>query len=97
MGGGLGNRVQVFTVPHPHPRLHCAQATGEIPILWFLVLLTALLSLRNLKMCSLPAFPDNNKVVLKPTVWARRGPQHPTPPRPLPSVPEVMGWGETHL
>lgn len=55
-------------------------------------LLTALLSLRNLKICSLPPFPDNNKVVLKPTVWARRGPQHPTPLRPLPSVPEVMGW-----
>lgn len=94
-----GGRVQIFTVPlSVTPDYTVPRPRGRLPTLGFLVVLIALLSLRNFKLSSLPPFPDHNKTaVLNPVVWARRGPQHCTHPSPLPAFSGVMGVGRASL
>lgn len=81
--GGWGVEFKYSVFPSTPPDYTVPRPQGRIPTLGFLGTLTALFSLRNLQMSSLPSFPDNSKPVLNSTVWARRGPQHSTYPRPL--------------
>lgn len=52
-GRGWGQSSSIHSSPMHNPRLHCAQATGDIPKPGVLAV-SALLSLRNFKMRSLP-------------------------------------------